>query len=174
MVENVFRTLKGENMKKQELFQPIEYAVAGAIREGEKYILVKAVDAPKPHASVMLFTAGRVVLEEVGEKCSDTYFSVEVTPHGALVSHEERIVVGSRQCERNVDATFFFTFSPERLEVLNGILVGDDAVFSFYAAIGRPVPDWLRAGDVRTTTSRPGVLGPVVDNGSPNRELWPL
>ncbi|MBP9751669.1 MAG: hypothetical protein KBD19_02310 [Candidatus Moranbacteria bacterium] len=145
---------------KQDLFQPLNYTAAGAVCQGQQYILVKAIDEPKPHISVMLFTAGKVVLEEVGDKSADTYFSVEVTPYGALVPHEERIVVGHRSSERAVDSTFFFEFSPERFAELNGILVGDDAVAKFYAAIGRPVPEWLVSSVVNTRrVQRPGVLG---------------
>jgi hypothetical protein len=158
MVESVFRTLKGENMKKN-LFQPLDYTVAGAICQGQQYILVKAIDEPMPRISVMLFTAGRVVLEEVGDKSADMYFAVEVTPYGALVSHDERIVVGHHSSERAVDSTFFFPFSPERLAELNGILVGDDVVAKFYAAIGRPVPEWLVSSVVTKRAQRPGVLG---------------
>jgi hypothetical protein len=149
---------------KKNLFQPLDYTVVGTIFQGQQYILVKAIDSPKPHISVMRFTAGRVVLEEVGDKSADMYFSVEVTPYGALVPHEERIVVGHRSSERAVDSTFFFEFSPQQLAELNGILVGDGAVAKFYAAIGRPVPEWLVSSVVNTRrVQRPGVLGTTVD-----------
>lgn len=149
---------------KQDLFQLIDYTVPEGICEGQQYILVKVIDSTEPYISVMLFTAGKVVLEAVGEKCADTYFSVEVTPYGALVSHEERIVAGSRQYERAVDSTFFFPFSKKRLEKLNGILVGDDAVAKLYAAIGHPVPEWLCSRGTSGKRHRPRVLG-TVGNG---------
>jgi hypothetical protein len=153
-------------MKKYGFFQPIDYASVGTICQGEQYIMVKVIDSPEPHISVMLFTAGKVVLEAVGEKCGDMYFSVEVTSRGALISYEERIVVGSRQYERAVDSTFLFPFSSERLEVLNGILVGDDAVANFYATINRLVPTWLSLCEIRKR-HRPCVLG-IIDDAAIN------
>lgn len=168
MVENVFRTLKGKSMEKSGLFQPVGYTVAGAICKGQEYIMVKATGEPDPHISVMRFTAGEVVVEAVGEKCADVYFSVEMTPYGALVSHEERIVFGSHQYARIVDSTFFFAFSPEWLEKLNGILVGDNPVAEFYAVIWRPIPDWLRTGFTVSSRRSPrlGISGLIPRNDS--------